>query len=108
MNLSSLSGSGYITDYIDSGATITESAGSSGVLLNVTGERGVFSVRKDNVTASGSVKITIDGVEFTLSVLFSVLSGVDFDQTQTMAYRNSLKVEVISLSAGTITVTRLS
>lgn len=108
MNLSSLSVSGFLSDYFDTGATEKATTAASGIVLNVTGERGIFNLRLSSGVASGSVIVTVDGVAFTMAFGFQLIPTIDFTVSQTMAYRNSLKVEIVSLSAGDLTVRRLS
>ena len=102
MLVSSLFGGGYLSDYIDSGATYKNITSTGvGVLLDVQ-ERGFFVISTNNVS-NCQAEITIDGKVFSyldlrsgLLSMLNVIDGSNSFYSVPIGYRKSLKVEVIS------------
>ena len=107
MNGSSLFGGGSFGTKYESGATVkSDSLSATGVVVNVTDEKGVFSISD---AANNTLEITVDGNLLTSSVgsLISVINGAS-GTIYGLEYKTSLKVEIVTSTSGTVTVTRLS
>ena len=116
MNLSSLSGES-LASLFASGATVkTTSSGVNGVLLNVTGEKGVFSLRTSLAETNCIASITVDGVSFsgTVSEISAVFSAAQFNSgaiSTGLVYKESLNISISNITSGSgeqITVRRIS
>jgi len=111
MKGSSLFGGNSFANAYGSGATIkSDSLSTTGVVVNITDEKGVFSIAD---TGSSVLEVTIDGnsSSYTVTSLASIIDGSVGGSKVTvygLRYEDSLKVEITNHGTGTVTVNRLA
>lgn len=104
MNLSSLSGESLAAILPPSSNYNFYSLATTGVVVNFTG-KGLFGLSSsDN---NNVVRLTIDGVQLADISTGQLLDGLGADAIARFIFKSSLKLEVVTFSAGAVGVTIL-